>query len=322
MATSATDRLKVTVAQFTVACEPERNLEIIDDLAAKAAAQGARLLVLPEGLIARDGDDDAFAAAHAQPLDGPFVQGLRRISANRGITLMGTVHIAGDPDDADPDEVGNVSGNTVVVSENHMANGPAPEKPEKERAETGSAGQEPAVGRGSRVSNMFLVIRDGGIAASYRKLHLYDAFSAWESDVVRPGNELPPIVDIDGWKIGVMTCYDVRFPETARSLAVRGADAIVVSAAWVRGPAKEYHWALMTAARAVENTCYVLACSEVSKRNIGCSRIIGPLGEVIARAGNSSAEMITATLDRTVLVEARRSLPVLENRRFADPQLR
>ncbi|MBT1176513.1 carbon-nitrogen hydrolase family protein [Bifidobacterium callimiconis] len=277
MGKNAADQLGVAVAQFTVARESEQNLEIIDGLAADATVQGAQLLVLPEGLIARDGDDDAFAAAHAQPMDGAFVRGLRHISARCGITLMGTVHIVGDSDDDGPD---------------------------------------------SRVSNMFLVIRDGEIAVSYRKLHLYDAFSARESDVVRPGSELPPIVDIDGWKIGVMTCYDVRFPETARSLAVRGAEAIVVSAAWVRGPAKEYHWELMTAARAVENTCYVLACSEVSKRNIGCSRIIGPLGEVIARAGNSSAEMITATLDRTALVQARRSLPVLKNRRFADPQLR
>ena len=63
---------------------------------------------------------------------------------------------------------------------------------------------------------------------------------------------MPPIVDIDGWKIGVMTCYDVRFPETARSLAVRGADVIVVSAAWVRGALKEQHWKLLNAARALE----------------------------------------------------------------------
>ena len=82
-----------------------------------------------------------------------------------------------------------------------------------------------------------------------------------------------------------MTCYDVRFPEVARSLAVRGADVIIVSAAWVRGRLKERHWKLMTAARALENTCYVLACSEVSARNIGCSRVIDPLGEVIAQAG-------------------------------------
>nr|WP_259297688.1 nitrilase-related carbon-nitrogen hydrolase [Bifidobacterium bifidum] len=163
---------------------------------------------------------------------------------------------------------------------------------------------------------------------TYRKLHLYDAFAARESDTVRPGTELPPIVEIDGWHVGVMTCYDVRFPEVARSLAVRGADVIIVSAAWARGRLKERHWKMMTAARALENTCYVLACSEVSARNIGCSRVIDPLGEVIAQAGDGQgkaggqAGMLIARLHREVLESARRTLTVLENRRFADPQLR
>lgn len=179
-----------------------------------------------------------------------------------------------------------------------------------------------------RVSNVFVVMRDGELVVTYRKLHLYDAFAARESDAVCPGDELPPIIEIDGWHVGVMTCYDVRFPEVARSLAVRGADVIVVSAAWVRGCLKERHWKLITAARALENTCYVLACSEVSARNIGCSRVIDPLGEVIAQAGDGQGEaggqagMLIARLHREVLESARRTLPVLENRRFADPQLR
>ena len=261
--------LPVAIAQFTVAEEPERNLEIIDGFARDAAAGGAKLLALPEGLIARRGDDDSYAAAHAQPLDGPFVDGLRRISAQRHIVLMGTVHVA-------------------------------PEQVTERDAD-------------SRVSNTFLVIRDGEIIAEYRKLHLYDAFAARESDVVLPGDALPPIVDIDGWKIG--------FPETARSLAVRGADAIVVSAAWVRGPLKEQHWKLLTAARALENTCYVLACSEVSSRNIGCCRIIDPMGEVVAEAGDEGAELIATGLSRECLASARQIMPVLQNRRFADPQL-
>lgn len=270
--------LSVAVAQFTVTEEPEQNLDIIDGFAHDAATSGARLLVLPEGLIARRGDDDSYAAAHAQPLNGLFVAGLCRISAQRHITLMGTVHVA-------------------------------PEQGTERDAD-------------SRVSNMFLVIRDGEIIAEYRKLHLYDAFAARESDVVRSGSELPPLVDIDGWKVGVMTCYDVRFPETARSLAVRGADVIVVSAAWVRGALKEQHWKLLTAARALENTCYVLACSEVSSRNIGCSRIINPMGEVIAEASDEEAELITAGLSRECLDSARQTMPVLQNRRFTDPQLR
>lgn len=270
--------LPVAIAKFTVAEEPERNLEIIDGFARDAAAGGAKLLALPEGLIARRGDDDSYAAAHAQPLDGPFVDGLRRISAQRHIVLMGTVHVA-------------------------------PEQVTERDAD-------------SRVSNTFLVIRDGEIIAEYRKLHLYDAFAARESDVVLPGDALPPIVDIDGWKIGVMTCYDVRFPETARSLAVRGADVIVVSAAWVRGALKEQHWKLLNAARALENTCYVLACSEASSRNIGCSRIINPMGEIVASADDEGVGLIVAELNRESLESTCRILPVLQNRRFADPQLR
>ena len=270
--------LPVAIAKFTVAEEPERNLEIIDGFARDAAAGGAKLLALPEGLIARRGDDDSYAAAHAQPLDGPFVDGLRRISAQRHIVLMGTVHVA-------------------------------PEQVTERDAD-------------SRVSNTFLVIRDGEIIAEYRKLHLYDAFAARESDVVLPGDAVPPIVDIDGWKIGVMTCYDVRFPETARSLAVRGADVIVVSAAWVRGALKEQHWKLLNAARALENTCYVLACSEVSSRNIGCSRIINPMGEIVASADDEGVGLIVAELNRESLESTCRILPVLQNRRFADPQLR
>ena len=289
IATSSDNQLPVAVAQFTVAREPERNLALIDAFARDAAQGGAKLLVLPEGLIARDGDDDSFAAAHAQSIDGPFVTGLRRISADRRITLMGTVHVVPD---ARNGRVGDACFDDC--SDNHPDN---------------------------RVSNAFLVAREGDIIANYRKLHLYDAFTARESDVVRPGDELPPIVDINGWRIGMMTCYDVRFPETARSLAVRGADAIVVSAAWVRGDSKERHWRLLTAARAVENTCYVLACSEVSKRNIGCSRIIDPMGETMAEAGDTQSGLINAVLDRNRLERVREVLPVLKNRRFADPQL-
>ncbi|NMM97885.1 carbon-nitrogen hydrolase family protein [Bifidobacterium olomucense] len=282
------DCLPVAVAQFTVAKEPERNLETIDAFARDAAASGARLLVLPEGLIARDGDDDSFAATHAQPLDGPFVTGLKRISTIHHIVLMGTVHVVPEAQEARRDEVGGWHESVA----NH------------------------------RVANVFLAIGEGEIVATYRKLHLYDAFAAKESDVVLPGRELPPVVTIDGWRIGMMTCYDVRFPETARSLAARGADVIVVSAAWVRGARKKYHWKLLTASRAVENTCYVLACSEVSKRNIGCSRIIDPMGEVIAETGDGDSALITAKLSRESLDSTRRILPVLDNRRFADPQLK
>ena len=150
---NGTQELKVAVVQFTVRREPEWNLDIIDGYAWQAADAGARLLVLPEGLIARDGDDDMFAAAHAQPLDGPFVTGLRRISEERHITLMGTVHAVLGAADAVPDKPASCATD-------------------------------------SRVSNVFVVIRDGALIVTYRKLHLYDAFAARESDTNRRDRRL------------------------------------------------------------------------------------------------------------------------------------
>ncbi|WP_125979742.1 nitrilase-related carbon-nitrogen hydrolase [Bifidobacterium goeldii] len=288
--------LQVAVAQFTVQRDPEHNLNIIDNYASKAARRGARLLLLPEGLIARDGNDDRCTVEHAQPMNSPFVRKLRRISAMHGITLMGTIHILPEGTNA----VHNVRHTLPTDMPGRMAAG----EPDR------------------RVSNVFVVVSGGKIAYTYDKLHLYDAFATRESDMVRPGDELPPVVDIDGWRVGVMTCYDVRFPEMARSLAARGAEVIAVSAAWVRGEYKQRHWELMTAARAVENTCYVLACSEVSNRNIGLSRIIDPMGNVIAQADDANASMIDALLRRDVLESARVALPLLDNRRFADPELR
>lgn len=291
----AHDVLKIAIAQFAVAEEPAANLETIEGYARRAAEDGARALLLPEGLIARDDANPSYTARMAQPLDGAFVTGLRHISERYGVTLMGTVHVP-------------AKGAASRTIDGHAT------------VERGGAGTGEPKAAERRVSNVFVVIRGGEIVATYRKLHLYDAFAERESDTVEPGDALPPIVDVDGWRIGVMTCYDLRFPETARSLAVRCADAIAVSAAWVRGPRKERHWELMASARALENTCYVLACSATGAKAIGLSRVIDPLGEVVAAAGPQPS-LIFAGLRRDVLASARRTLPVLANRRFTDPSL-
>ena len=166
-----------------------------------------------------------------------------------------------------------------------------------------------------RPFNTLLALRGGEILAVYRKLHLYDAFAVRESDSVKAGDELPPVFDCAGWSVGLMTCYDVRFPETARSLTDRGAQILALPAAWVRGPAKERHWELMVAARALENTCYVAACGECGPRNIGQSMIVDPLGTVLSRLADRPGR-VTAQLDRPDLDAARETLPVLANRRF------
>ncbi|MGB7801049.1 deaminated glutathione amidase [Buttiauxella sp.] len=171
-----------------------------------------------------------------------------------------------------------------------------------------------------RAANTLLAIRGGEVIARYQKLHLYDAFNVQESRLVDAGESLPPLIDVAGFKVGLMTCYDVRFPEMALSLALAGAEVLVLPAAWLRGPNKEMHWSTLLAARALDTTCYVVAAGECGNKNIGHSQVVDPLGVVVA-AANKRKALIYAELESQHLDEVRAMLPVLKNRRFVSPQL-
>lgn len=166
-----------------------------------------------------------------------------------------------------------------------------------------------------RPYNTLVVLRDGQVIEVYRKLHLYDAFNALESDNVLPADVVPPLVEVAGFRVGLMTCYDVRFPELARLLTQAGADVLVLPAAWVKGPLKEHHWKTLVTARALDNTAYLVASGECGEANIGQSLIVDPLGVALAQADETPGS-ITATLSADRLADARRRLPVLENHRF------
>lgn len=171
-----------------------------------------------------------------------------------------------------------------------------------------------------RAVNTLVVLRGGEIIAQYQKLHLYDAFNVQESRLVDAGNVLPPLVKVGELRVGLMTCYDLRFPELALSLALQGADLLVLPAAWVHGPLKEHHWSTLLAARALDTTCYVVASGECGSRNIGQSRIIDPLGVTLAGAG-ATPQLIFADVSADLVQAVRAKLPVLSHRRFALPQL-
>lgn len=171
-----------------------------------------------------------------------------------------------------------------------------------------------------RATNTLVVVRRGEIIAQYQKLHLYDAFNIQESRRVDAGQQVPPLIEVEGMRVGLMTCYDLRFPELALSLALSGAQLIVLPAAWVKGPLKEHHWATLLAARALDTTCYIVAAGECGTRNIGQSRIVDPLGTTIAGAGELP-QLIFAELSTDYIQQVRERLPVLQNRRFAPPQL-
>jgi predicted amidohydrolase len=113
-----------------------------------------------------------------------------------------------------------------------------------------------------------------------------------------------------------MTCYDLRFPELSRALVDKGADVLVVPAAWVRGPLKEHHWTTLLTARAIENTCYVVAAAQNGKKYSGLSQVIDPQGIAVAAVGEGDGYAV-AELSGDRLSGVRERNPSLVNRRFS-----
>ncbi|WP_293695629.1 nitrilase-related carbon-nitrogen hydrolase [uncultured Agrococcus sp.] len=162
--------------------------------------------------------------------------------------------------------------------------------------------------------------RTGERVATYDKVHLYDAFAYLESDSVRPGPVYEDhaelgVFDVDGWRVGMLNCYDLRFPEMSRALVDRGAEVLAIGSAWVVGHRKEFHFRTLAQARAIENTVFLAASTQQGDFSIGGSAVFGPLGDTLASA-ELDADLVTARLRDEALREARAILPVLENRRY------
>lgn len=174
-----------------------------------------------------------------------------------------------------------------------------------------------------RVHNTVIVAGPGGLLGRYDKIHLYDAFGHRESDTVAPGTE-PLTVDVGGVRIGVATCYDIRFPGLFTELATRGALVTVVPASWGAGPGKLDQWTLLARARALDSTSFVVACGQAdpggtdgvgaasgaAPTGVGGSLVVSPLGEVRATLG-PAADFTSVDLDLREVSRARETVPVL-----------
>lgn len=174
----------------------------------------------------------------------------------------------------------------------------------------------------------------GGIAATYRKIHMFDvdleeATSYRESATIAPGDEIVT-VDIDGVTVGLAICYDLRFPELFRILALRGADIIMLPAAFTLATGRD-HWEPLIRARAIENQVFMVAAGQVGQHPpshwcYGRSMIVDPWGVVVAQASDAPT-VISATLDLDQLGRVRRQVPSVANRmperyRWPEPSLR
>jgi predicted amidohydrolase len=154
----------------------------------------------------------------------------------------------------------------------------------------------------------------GNIAAVYRKLHLYDAFGFKESDKFHPGADIAAPVTCSDARCGMMICYDLRFPEMARMLALGGAEILFAPSGWVQGNMKLDHWQTMIKARALENGCYIVAPDQTGNIYIGHSLVVDPYGQIVTDMGDREGLEII-DLDLRMVGEARERLPLLRNRR-------
>ncbi len=172
-----------------------------------------------------------------------------------------------------------------------------------------------------KLSNTSLVFDpDGEVVAAYRKIHLFDVEVGGhvyrESDAEEPGEE-PVVAEVEGWPIGLSVCYDVRFPELYRVLALQGAELVTVPAHFTLHTGKD-HWHVLLRARAIENQLYVAAAAQIGetmagKHSYGRSVIVDPWGVVLAQAPDEET-VISADLDRARLERVRSKLPSLASR--------
>ncbi|CAL9547469.1 Deaminated glutathione amidase [Nocardiopsis dassonvillei] len=261
--------VQVAVAQFAPGQDKAENLRSVARLAARAAALGARVVLLPEYTMFTAPRTDGRYVEAAEPLDGPFVSAAADTARREGVHLV------------------------LGVNE-----------------ETGG---------GTHFTNTLVALSPRGeCAALYRKVHLYDAFGAKESDVVAPGPiEDPRTFTVDGVTFGLQTCYDLRFPEVTRRIADAGAHVVLLAAQWVPGPLKEEHWRTLARARAVENTVYVAAAGQAAPSGSGNSMVIDPMGTPVAALGEQAFEVAAAEVSAARVEEVRTTNPALAMRRFA-----
>lgn len=168
-----------------------------------------------------------------------------------------------------------------------------------------------------------LLDRNGERVASYRKVHLFDidipgAVSFRESAHVVPGDRAV-VADVEGARVGLSVCYDLRFPELYRRLLDQGAEVLMIPAAFTLQTGKD-HWEVLMRARAIENQCYVLAPGQWGhhggvRHSYGHSLIVDPWGHVVAKCSDGEG-WATAWLDPQLLTQVRRNLPCGQHRRF------
>ncbi|MCU0268334.1 MAG: carbon-nitrogen hydrolase family protein [Acidimicrobiales bacterium] len=283
--------LRVAAVQLTSTPDVERNLASAARLVAEAADRGSRLVVLPE-MVHCTGPGEVLRAS-AQPLDGPFTAWAAALARSHGVWLVAGSFIEAAPD-------------------------------------------------GRRHNTCCTFDPTGAPVAVYRKVHLFDVHvpgaQLQESATVSPGSDLvvfdgprpdggppdgggsPRPGAIPPVRLGCSICYDLRFPELYRVLALEGADVVVLPAAFTAATGPP-HWEILLRARAIENQVFVIAANQVGRSTErlawhGHSMVVDPWGRVLAEAGGEEG-LLVADLDLAEQAHIRATLPSVANRQPA-----
>jgi len=265
--------LRAAAIQLNSTADFAANRATADRLTRAAAADGARLVLLPEKWSVLGSGEQLRAGS--QPLDGPAISWAQEIARELGIDLV-----------------------------------------------AGSIAERLEHGDGRLANTSVHVSPDGVVRAVYRKIHMFDVtvegVSYRESELEDAGSQVVVSASADGLELGLSICYDLRFPELYRILALRGARVLMVPAAFTLATTRD-HWLTLLRARAIENQAFVIAANQIGehapgRRSGGRSVIVDPWGVVLAGAPDAVTH-ITADLDLSRLAEIRRALPALANRR-------
>ncbi len=254
--------VRVASVQFRSAASKAENLAKAKGFLRKGAELGAEIVCLPEWLPQIT--EPANFPRIAEPLDGPFVSGLREAARESGIYAIASVFESSGGDKAY---------NTAI-----------------------------------------LIGPDGSVLEKYRKAHLADILGYKESDGIMPGSSPGMIHKADFGTLGAIICYDLRFPELPRALALRGAEILFVPAAWFGGPGKEAQWEVLLRARAIENGIFTVGSCQAGEGFVGGTMIVDPQGIVLSRAPIGEG-IICADLDLGRVEAIGGSIPWRSHRR-------
>ncbi|VFJ14174.1 carbon-nitrogen hydrolase family protein [Candidatus Nitrosocosmicus franklandus] len=274
--------VKVSIVQMKSSLDKEENLLYSLEQIEESAKNSAKMICFPEFQMLFSPSSQSSEELYflSEPIDGNFVSTLKKSARENNIFVVGSIY---------------------------------------ERANSKPSNRKQSQGNFHRNSyrvydTVVLINNKGQLVSQYRKLHLYDALGFKESNKLLAGCKLFAPVSSPIGKIGTLVCYDLRFPELSRILALKGSGSLVAPSGWVQGTMKEDHWMIMCKARAIENGVYLIAPNQIGNIFCGRSLVVDPFGIVVKDMGNKEGfEIVDLDLDR--IDATRKMLPLLKDRR-------